>query len=393
MFVDKAIGRTTMFDPDDAMRLDDWNVFKSTLPHQFGEMSKRNWGHPWHSLCSYQGKLKPAIAHTLVKALMPSSSGRMLDPFSGVGSIPFEARLANHVAFGFDISPAAAVISRAKLEKIDQSDIDSELDELAEFLKDPKFCSDNSFLDKIRFNGPLPSYFHPTTLEEILAVREFYSGSRSKRASSALVMSAMMHILHGNRPYALSRRSHPITPFAPTGPVEYRAVMPRLREKVRRASETIPRSDLPSGKSFFHDATTLWPLEVDNLDAIITSPPFFDSTRFHTANWMRLWFAGWEIEDFRVKPAMFVDEMQKKTFGVYNSIFEQASLRLKKNGIFALHLGKSKKCDMASMLSVIGSRYLSLIDSFTESVEHCESHGIRDKGTVTHHQYLLFMRV
>ena len=50
-------------------------------------MARRNWGHPLHSLCSYQGKLKPAIAHLLVDAFV-RPGGRMLDPFAEVGRSP-----------------------------------------------------------------------------------------------------------------------------------------------------------------------------------------------------------------------------------------------------------------------------------------------------------------
>ena len=34
-----------------------WQRFTKELPHQQGEYRKRNWGHPLHSLCSYQGKM------------------------------------------------------------------------------------------------------------------------------------------------------------------------------------------------------------------------------------------------------------------------------------------------------------------------------------------------
>ncbi|HCD2380150.1 TPA: SAM-dependent methyltransferase, partial [Klebsiella pneumoniae] len=62
------------------------------------------------------------------------------------------------------------------------------------------------------------------------------------------------------------------------------------------------------------------------------------------------------------------------------------------DGVFLMHVGKSKKSDMAGQIAKIGSNYLSLIDIFDESVEHCESHGIKDKGTTTHHQYLVFTK-
>jgi DNA modification methylase len=370
-----------------------WTKFKATLPHQTGEMAKRNWGHPLHSLCSYQGKLKPSIAHSLVAALLPMPGGRVLDPFAGVGTIPFEAQLTGHTGFGFDINPAALAITRAKLEQIVSERAVQVLDQLESVCaRATRKTLDLASIDKIRFNGPISTYFHPRTLAEIVAVREFFQDSPPEVGSSALVFSAMLHILHGNRPYALSRRSHPITPFAPTGPTEYRPLMPRLREKVRKSLEAVRDERLRLGRAYFQDATQRWPEEVADLDAIITSPPFFDSTRFHTANWMRLWFAGWDTADFQSRPSSFVDERQKTTFDVYRPIFQQSSERLKRDGLVLIHLGKSVKCDMAYELERVAREYLEPIEVFTESVDHCESHGIRDKGTVSHHQYLLLRR-
>jgi hypothetical protein len=47
--------------------LKNWSAFKENLPHTEGVYAKRNWGSSLHSLCSYQGKLKPALAYQLVK--------------------------------------------------------------------------------------------------------------------------------------------------------------------------------------------------------------------------------------------------------------------------------------------------------------------------------------
>ena len=195
-------------------------------------------------------------------------------------------------------------------------------------------------------------------------------------------------IYDGNRPYALSRRSHPLTPYKPTGPYEYRPLINQLHAKVQRGlAEDLPMNFKP-GKIFFQDATDWWPREVDRLDAIITSPPFFDSTRFYSANWLRLWFSGWTAHDFKTRPSVFVDEKQKSSFDVYIPILRQAKERLKSNGVVVLHLGKSAKCDMADHLQKLSKRWFRSVDLFDESVAHCESHGIRDKGTVTSHQYL-----
>jgi hypothetical protein len=193
----------------------------------------------------------------------------------------------------------------------------------------------------IHFNGPLPDYFEQDTFREILLVRRYFRHHPPTTPAESLVLAALLHILHGNRPYALSRRSHPITPFAPTGDFEYRPLMPRLRDKVARSLEAAHPREFTAGQAVYQDATSWWPQQVDRLDAIITSPPFFDSTRFYLANWMRLWFCGWEAADFRIRPLAFVDERQKTSFEIYEPIFRQARERLKRSGVMVLHLGKS----------------------------------------------------
>ncbi|KRP77427.1 hypothetical protein TX24_21035 [Pseudomonas lactis] len=365
--------------------------FRQDLPHQKGELSKRNWGHPWHSICSYQGKLKPSIAHTLVDALLPERGGIMLDPFSGVGTIPFEARLKGHQAFAFDISPTAIAISRSKLEPFKVDAVLNELHLLDVWIKENKFTALSYDFSGIRFNGPIEDYFHPETFAEIISAREYFLKHGYADPAKAMILSCLLHILHGNRPYALSRRSHPITPFAPTGEAVQHSLIEKLETKLKRVLKSTVGESYKS-KAYHQDAAGLWPEEINNLDAVITSPPFFDSTRFYSANWMRLWFSGWDAKDFSTKPANFVEVKQKVNFSVYEPIFAQSANRLKAGGYFALHLGKSSKCDMAKMIIDIGKKYLSVVDFFDESVLHCESHGIRDKGSVTDHQYVLFKK-
>ncbi len=368
-----------------------WSAFKKNLPHQTGEMAARNWGNQLHSLCSYQGKLKPAIANLLVDSLVPNN-GTVLDPFSGVGTIPFEAALSGRMSFGFDISPSAFHISNAKVTRQKRDEVKPLLEQLSEYIA--KYQLRESDLDeakRISFNSSVVDYFHPDTMAEILAARSFFLQPRTDPAFS-LLQACMQHILHGNRPYALSRRSHPITPYAPSGDFEYRGLMERLTAKVERSLSHDLGSSFVDGQIWNIDCTSRWPDEVNELDAVITSPPFFDSTRFYLANWMRLWFSGWDRSSFDIRPQEFIDERQKKGFNVYDAIFRSSAERMKKGAYFALHLGKSKKCDMAEEIQKISKPYFRIADVFTESVEHCESHGFRDKGTVTGHQYLVLER-
>ena len=367
----------------------EWNVFKQNLPHQKTPFIKRNWGHTRHSLCSYPGKLKPAIAHHLVQTFIPED-GKVLDPFAGVGTVPFEAALAGKHAYGFEISPAAFAIASAKVQAPTALGCITVVETVEDFIACHSVThEEGTEANQLGFNGKIAEYYEPQTLKEVLLARRYFQMYPPETVEEQFVFASLLHILHGNRPYALSRRSHPLTPYKPTGPFEYRSLIGQLRAKVQRGlSEDLPTNFLP-GKIFFQDATSWWPREIDQLDSIITSPPFFDSTRFYAANWLRLWFSGWSAHDFKKRPSAFVDEKQKGSFDVYIPILRQAKERLKSNGVIVLHLGKSVKCDMADHLQKLGKRWFRSVDLFDESVAHCESHGIRDKGTVTSHQYLV----
>lgn len=368
-----------------------WNNFKTELPHQKEPFSSRNWGHNFHSICSYQGKLKPSIAHHLVKTFVPEE-GLILDPFSGVGTIPFEAAIAGKTSFGIDISLPAYYISQSKVSIPISNECNNYIEKLKLFIESNEV--DSNELQEVKnfgFNKKLSEYYEERTFKEILLARRFIKNNYPKTASEMLVVASLLHILHGNRPYALSRRSHPIVPYAPTGDFIYKNLVTKLLEKVNRVlNEELP-INFKSGRIFNQDTTIIWPQEINNLDAVITSPPFFDSTRFHLANWIRIWFSGWSDKDFKYQPNSFVEEKQKKDFSVYESIFRQSKERLKKDGVCVLHLGKSVKCDMALELQKVSKRWFRTADLFDESVAHCESHGIRDKGTVTSHQYLVLV--
>lgn len=368
-----------------------WESFKNSLPHQKPPYSKRNWGNSLHSLCSYQGKMKPALAYHLVKTFVPKG-GVMLDPFAGVGTIPFEAALLGSKSFGFEISPTAFSISKAKIGDIQELEANNLIASLDDFISSNEVAQDEiDRANSVKFNGQIEEYFHPNTLREILLARRFFIDKPPQSASEHLVFASLLHILHGNRPYALSRQSHPITPYKPTGEFKYRALIPHLKDKVARSFKAERPSTIVHGEMFFQDATGWWPQEVKDLDAVITSPPFFDSTRFYLGNWMRLWFSGWEKQDFDEKPSNFIDERQKRSFSVYEPLMRQSRERLKPGGVVVFHLGLSYKSDMAEELAKIAKTWFEVVDIYTEDVSHVESHGIRDKGTVTGHQFLILI--
>jgi len=314
----------------------------------------------------------------------------IVDPFSGAGTIPFEAALNGRFAFEMDISQLSFAISQGKLTNSKAEGIENRLEDLKRWLEsNPPSDQELQNAKTVKFNGPVDTYFHERTFREVVSARSFFAATRDDSPEWSMLIASMLHILHGNRPYALSRRSHPITPFAPTGPATYKSVVKKLQDKVFKSLEEVRPELFVQGKCFQTDALREWPEEIANLDAVITSPPFFDSTRFYMTNWMRFWFCGWEREDFDKQPARFLEQQQKQSLNIYRALFSIAQTRLKKGGLFVLHLGASRKCDMGKELSAIGKEIFEVADCFNEDVQHCESHGVTDKGTVTGHQYLV----
>ncbi len=366
-----------------------WNTFINEMPHHSLPFSKKNWGDPRHSLCSYQGKLKPAIAHHLVKIFSPRR-GLVFDPFSGVGTIPFEAALNNRRAIGMDISPMAFYISNAKLHLVKEDDCLEIVDLLENFMLGERVSQrDVSKFGNFGYNKTLADYYERKTFQEILLARNYFILNQPQSPEECFVISCLLHILHGNRPYALSRKSHPIVPYAPSGDFIYKSLIEKLKEKIKRSLKEDYPPNYMEGEVYLQDSTETWPDTINNLDAVITSPPFFDSTKFYMANWIRLWFCGWDVKKFKKEPLKYIDEKQKTDFTVYEKIFCQAKERMKKNGVFVMHLGKSEKCDMANILKTIARPWFKKSEIFSENVSHCEKFGIADLGSVTDHEYLI----
>lgn len=357
----------------------------TSRPFQQPPYGARNWGHSWHSMCSYQAKLKPSIAHFLVREF--SQPGDVVfDPFAGSGAVPLEANLQGRVGWGNDISPLAVHLLRAKAQRPSAKRVWTTFEELLEFVRVARDDVDLGSVGTFGFNGPLTSYYHPETLKDILAARTWLS-TQQIGASTSFVAAATAHILHGNRPYALSRRSHPITPFAPTGPTEQRALAPRLRSKIERLLDAELPSEWCDGLATNLDACS--PIDGVLADVVVTSPPFYGSTRFHVNNWIRLWFCGWDPADFDRLKHEFLEVQQSRDFSIYADVLRSLHSTLRPGGLAVWHLGLSTRKDMGAELGELAAPLFEVIALENESVEHCQSHGVKSQGVTVAHQFLV----
>lgn len=365
-------------------------AFGSELPYKRPPYSRRNWGHPLHSLCSYQGKLKPGIAHWLV-SLFTSPGMTVLDPLGGVGTIAFEACCCGRRGVSADLSPLAHSVAAGKIEVPTRSDVRDALARMMTKIRKLPLSVTDRNAAQFGLNGAVDDFYHPRTLEEVLKARRYFREIKNPSNADLFIKACVLHVLHGNRPYALSRQSHPITPFHPRGRFQYK----ELAKHVNDRAETVLATPLPEGflrgKAIQADFRELTGYGLGPVDRIITSPPFW-GMRFDRPNWLRLWFCGWEAEDFHNRSRLFLERQQIESLDIYRDFFDVCRRLLASEGLMVLHLGGSDKHDMVARLVQLSSEFLSLIDVVSEDVTGVEKHGIRDKGLTTTHNFIFLAK-
>ena len=120
-------------------RLSNGNGFQSDNPHHNGAplaILTCNWEgsalkaeSTLHQLSPYIGKLKSSIAGSLI-AQFTEPGDLVYDPFSGSGTVALEAWAAGRNIIANDLSPYAALLTRAKLFPYDS--LDDAIDDMEE---------------------------------------------------------------------------------------------------------------------------------------------------------------------------------------------------------------------------------------------------------------------
>ena len=351
------------------------------LPYLEKPYSSRAWGNKLHSLCSYQSKLKPAIAHFLAE-LFANKEDLVFEPFSGVGTIPFELAQRGVRTVCLDVNPIAYTNTYAKLKKQSKELVFSQIQELKKFIENNDLSEeDYKYADEY-----IARFYHEDTLKEILLAIKFF---RNKDEKYAFVKASLLHILHGNRPYALSRTSHNVTPYAPNGEFIYKSLIKSLSEKVERMLSAPVSENFVEGEIYLGNILEFkYP---QKFDKIITSPPFINSTRFLYNNRIRMWFNGLSYQDQMKKSE---DYIESKGIEVFERVMSKFSNLLKLNGLCIMHLGVVKKLDMGVEISKISEKHgFKTLDIIYEDVSKKEKFGIKDQGATHKHQFLIMQKI
>lgn len=246
-------------------------------PWKYGEFAAQNWGNWLHHMSAYVGKLKPGLAHWLIR-ISSIENDVVLDPFCGIGTVPLEADLIGRKSIGIDLSPYASAIAKAKFDR-------KPLEMHLEYLN--SLDLDSNKIKTSQISPFIKQFFHEKTLREIFALKKILLNQKQD-----FLMGCLLGILHGHRPGHLSATTSLVIPFTPKTVPEYREVIPRMIDKVKR----MYLSGFPlktEGQIIFGDSR-MKHIPDNSVDVVISSPPYYNTLDYVNDNRLRLAFLGYD---------------------------------------------------------------------------------------------------
>jgi hypothetical protein len=243
-----------------------------------------------HQLSPYIGKLKSSIAGSLISQFTRSDD-LIYDPFSGSGTVALEAWAAGRSIVANDLSPYAALLTRAKL--FPHPSLEAALEDIEKLSGEANRAKQEIDLRSVPVW--VREFFHRETLREALAWTRVL-----RRRRRWFLLASLLGILHHQRPGFLSFPSSHTVPYLrlrafPPAKFpelyEYRSLRNRLEAKVARAFRRVPELNYGLTRHCFcQSAHLLAPKTM--VDAIITSPPYMRQLDYARDNRLRLWFLG-----------------------------------------------------------------------------------------------------
>ena len=226
----------------------------------------------------------------------------VLDPFSGRGTTPFEACLAERIGIGSDLNPLAVLLTGAK---VDPPSIDFAFERLDQLEATQQYSSVPCFAPpeiQMLFDTEV-------TLPQLLYLRSKLSPYRKV---DRYLLAVLVGILHGKHP-ANPLESQTLSISMPNtfsmSPGYIRKYIDKNGLKkypfdvfalLRRRLTYLNRQDPPSvsGRVICQDARRLTEhIEKQSVDLIMTSPPYLRVVKYGQYNWIRLWLLGKAVEE------------------------------------------------------------------------------------------------
>jgi hypothetical protein len=277
---------------------------------------------------SYRACFKPQLPKFFIERL--SARGEIVyDPFMGRGTTLVEAALLGRIPMGCDINPVSALLSQPRLNP-------PTLEEIGERLK----SIDLTFMDAVPED--LLVFYHPETLREICALREYLLSRRSTGTNDRVddwITMVALNRLTGHSPGFFSVYTLPPN----------QAVSVNSQRKINETrNQQPPRRNVPGlilkkSRDLLHDCSagtldtigSVAPhamlltskssqtpkIRSDSVALVVTSPPFLDVVDYVGDNWLRCWFAGIDPLSVIVTTPKKLDRWQEAMTDVFRELW------------------------------------------------------------------------
>ena len=316
-------------------------IVVETFVNEFWTSKQRD-AHSLHEV-SYRACFKPQLPRFFIDRFT-APGDVVYDPFMGRGTTVIEAALAGRTPAGCDINPLSAMLAQPRLSPPTADEVEHRLASL-----------DLSF--GVSYPKELEAFYHPDTLREICALREYLLARDSRGSLDGVdrwIRMVAVNRLTGHSPGFFSVYTLP--------PNQATSVDAQLKINARR-NQVPPRRNvraliLAKTRSLLADcdaatrATLLRTanravlltrparstprLKGNSVSLVVTSPPFLDVVNYAGDNWLRGWFCGIDTSAVEISMHRKVADWQ----AAMTSVFRELARVLRPGGHVAFEVGE-----------------------------------------------------
>ncbi len=261
-----------------------------------------------HGLYPYRGKISALDAKSIIEQL--PTTGVLLDPFCGSGTIVYEAQRRGLNAIGIDNNPLAIQIAKAKL----QTNSSNCTDLCVQLIEKAKILYKNGEFEKMPDN-PARS-FHPDTAAQIMSVKHFYNDMDDY--IKGVFLGAIALAARGCNGYKWTST----TVGKNIEPKIFVDFFDKMLSKAIKNSKYLPDITSPEASIIKADSRFLSKfITPKSVDFVFTSPPYFDGLDY-TAYYGKLIYEVFGINRTEIKKQLIqnVDSYENDMKMVLNEL-------------------------------------------------------------------------
>jgi len=260
------------------------------------------------------------------------------DPFLGRGTTALEAMFLKRVPYGNDINPLSKYLIEPRLNLPDFDAIES-------------FLNFFEFDYSVEVEDKFLVFYDLKTLKEITCFKNYFNSKKELTPVESWIQMVCISRLTGHSPgffsvYTLPpnqavtlERQKKINESRNQSPV-YRDTKKLILKKTKSLLSNVPNFTKLDYKLFSQEAERINERILDNeVQLIVTSPPFLDVVDYKSDNWLKCWFLDIDVDKIDIKQLKDIAEWEK----FIDLCFKEFYRILKPGGYVAFEVGDVKK--------------------------------------------------